>query len=85
MLNAFHAELQTSLELGMISLPGWPPAMLPLFLLRGAVGALAVIAAQLVLAMLIRSFAIPIFLGLFGGLPACWQAPRGTLCSGPTP
>ena len=41
-------------------LPGWPPVRLPLFLLRGLLGALAVIAAQLVLAMVIRSFAVPI-------------------------
>ena len=39
-----------------------------LFLLRGLLGALAVIAAQLVLAMVIRSFAVPIFLGLLGGI-----------------
>ena len=38
-------------------LPGTPPLVLALFLLRGALGALAVIAAQLVLAMVIRSFA----------------------------
>ena len=49
-------------------LPGLPPVTLPLFLLRGLLGALAVIAAQLVLAMVIRSFAVPIFLGLMGGL-----------------
>ena len=49
-------------------LPGLPPVTLPLFLLRGLLGALAVIAAQLVLAMIIRSFAVPIFLGLLGGI-----------------
>ena len=49
-------------------LPGFPPATLPLYLLRGALGALAVIAAQLVLAMVIRSFAVPIFLALLGSI-----------------
>ena len=47
-------------------LPGLPPVTLPLFLLRGLLGALAVIAAQLVLAMVIRSFAVPIFPGVAG-------------------
>ena len=58
-------------------LPGWPPVQLPLFLLRGAVGALAVIAAQLVLAMVIRSFAVPIFLGLIGGITGLFLAAKG--------
>ena len=49
-------------------LPGFPPAFLPLYLLRGALGSLAVIAVQLVLAMVIRSFAVPIFLALLGGI-----------------
>ena len=47
-------------------LPGLPPVTLPLFLLRGLLGALAVIAAQLVLAMVIHSFAVPIFSGSAG-------------------
>ena len=47
------------------------------FLLRGAVGALAVIAAQLVLAMVIRSFAIPIFLGLVGGITGLLAGSKG--------
>ena len=58
-------------------LPGWPPAVLPLYLLRGAFGALAVIAAQLVLAMVIRSFAVPIFLGLLGGITGIYAGSRG--------
>lgn len=44
-------------------LSGWPPIELPFFL-RGVLGALAVIAVQLVLSMLIRSFALPVFLAL---------------------
>lgn len=58
-------------------LPGLPPVLLPLYLLRGAVGALAVIAAQLVLAMVIRSFAVPIFLGLIGGITGLFLAAKG--------
>ena len=57
--------------------PGWPPAGLPLFLLRGALGALAVIVAQLVLSMIIRSFAVPIFLGLLGGITGMLAGAKG--------
>lgn len=63
--------------------PGFPPMILLAFLLRGAVGALAVIAAQLVLAMVIRSFAIPIFLGLVGGITGLLAGAKVFLCSGP--
>lgn len=58
-------------------LPGFPPATLPLYLLRGALGALAVIAAQLVLAMVIRSFALPIFLALLGGISGMLAGSKG--------
>ena len=58
-------------------LQGFPPATLPLYLLRGALGALAVIAAQLVLAMVIRSFAVPIFLALLGGISGMLAGSKG--------
>lgn len=58
-------------------LPGFPPMILLVFLLRGALGALAVIAAQLVLAMVIRSFAVPIFLGLVGGITGLLAGSKG--------
>ena len=58
-------------------LPGLPPVTLPLFLLRGLLGALAVIAAQLVLAMVIRSFTVPIFLGLLGGITGIFISSKG--------
>lgn len=58
-------------------LPGWPPVLLPLYLLRGALGALAVIAAQLVLSMILRSFAVPIFLGLLGGISGIFAGSKG--------
>ncbi len=58
-------------------LPGWPPVILLVFLLRGAVGALAVVAVQLVLSMLIRSFAVPVFLALLGGVAGMLISSRG--------
>ena len=58
-------------------LPGLPSALLAVYLLRGTLGALAVIAAQLVLAMLIRSFAVPIFLGLAGGISGMAALSKG--------
>lgn len=58
-------------------LPGLPPVTLPLYLLRGLLGALAVIAVQLVLAMVIRSFAVPIFLGLLGGITGIFISSKG--------
>ena len=58
-------------------LPGFPPMILLAFLIRGALGALAVIAAQLVLAMVIRSFAVPIFLGLVGGIIGLLAGSKG--------
>lgn len=46
----------------------WPPVSIVFYLVRGIFGGLAVAAVQLLLAMLIRSFAVPIFLGLVGGI-----------------
>lgn len=57
--------------------PGWPPVILLVFLLRGAVGALAVVAVQLVLSMLIRSFAVPVFLALLSGVAGMLISSRG--------
>lgn len=59
------------------ALPGWPPPDTLFFLLRGALGGLSVIALQLILSMLIRSFAIPIFIALFGGIMGMLVASRG--------
>ena len=49
-------------------LPGVPPVDILLWLLRGALGGVAIIALELLLAMLLRSFAAPILAGLFGGV-----------------
>ena len=50
------------------NLPGWPPAQIPLWLLRGFAGGLAVIALQCLLSMVIRSFAVPVLIALCGGI-----------------
>lgn len=58
-------------------LPGWPPLETFLFLLRGLVGGQCVIALQLLLSMLIRSFAVPVFIGLAGGVVGMLAASNG--------
>lgn len=58
-------------------LSGWPPVVLLLFLVRGAFGACSVIAVQLVLSMVIRSFAIPVFLGFVGGITGMLASAKG--------
>ena len=65
--------------------PDWPPVELILFGLRGTVGALAVIAAQLLLAMVLRSFAVPIFLAIVGGIVGMLLGSKGVFpLLGPT-
>lgn len=51
-----------------VGLPGLPPLQILLWLLRGSVGGLAIAALQLVLSMIIRSFAVPIALALMGSI-----------------
>lgn len=58
-------------------LGGWPPAQTALYLLRGTFGGLAAAALQLLLSMLIRSFAVPVFLALAGGISGMLAASRG--------
>ena len=58
-------------------LSGWPPMALALYLLRGALGTMPIIAVQLLLAMVIRSFAVPIFLGLIGGIAGILISAKG--------
>lgn len=58
-------------------LPGWPPLDTFLFMLRGLVGGQCVIALQLLLSMLIRSFAVPVFIGLAGGVVGMLAASNG--------
>lgn len=62
-------------------LPGWPPVETFGYLLRGALGGLGVVALQLVFSMLIRSFAVPVFLALCGGVIGIVTASKGAaLC-----
>lgn len=58
-------------------LPGWPPAQIILWLLRGVLGSLGVIAFELLLAMVIRSFAVPVLVGLAGGVSGMLAASKG--------
>lgn len=58
-------------------LPGWPPLTIVIFLFRGALGGLSVIALQLLFSMLIRSFAVPIFISLVGGIMGLLAASQG--------
>lgn len=51
-----------------VGLTGMPPAEILIWLLRGSVGGLAIAALQLLLSMLIRSFAVPIALALLGSI-----------------
>lgn len=52
----------------LVGLPGLPSAKILLWLLRGSVGGLAIAALQLILSMVIRSFAVPIALALIGSI-----------------
>ena len=55
----------------------WPTVSIVFYLVRGIFGCLAVAAVQLLLAMLIRSFAVPIFLGLVGGIAGMLIGSKG--------
>lgn len=59
-------------------LSGFPPVDIFLWLIRGMVGSLAIIALQLLLSMLIRNFAFPVLLAL-GGSIAGLMAVNGDL------
>ncbi len=52
----------------MVSLSGMPPAIILLYAVRGTLGGLAVAALQLMLSMIIRSFATPIAIAVFGAV-----------------
>ena len=51
--------------------------MIVIWLLRGVLGSLGVIAFELLLAMAIRSFAVPVLVGLAGGVSGMLAASRG--------
>ena len=50
------------------TLPGFPPPEIVLWLLRGVIGGLAIIALQLLLSMAIRNFALPVLIALGGSV-----------------
>ena len=51
-----------------VGLPGMPDLQILVWLLRGSLGALAITSLQLLLSMVIRSFAVPIALALLGSV-----------------
>lgn len=52
----------------MLSLTGLPPASLFLYTLRGILGGMVIATLQLLLSMMIRSFAAPIAIAVFGAI-----------------
>ena len=58
-------------------LPGWPPLQVAVWLVRGVVGSFSIIALELLIAMLIRSFAVPVLFGLAGGVSGMLMASKG--------
>lgn len=52
----------------LAGLPGLPPVEILLWLLRGSLGGMVIAALQLILSMIIRSFAVPIALALLGSV-----------------
>lgn len=51
-----------------VGLTGMPPTEILVWLLRGSIGGLGIAALQLVMSMVIRSFAVPIALALLGSI-----------------
>lgn len=51
-----------------VGLPGMPPLEILVWILRGSIGGLPIAALQLVMSMVIRSFAVPIALALIGSI-----------------
>lgn len=51
-----------------VHLPGFPPVQIILYMLRGTVGAMAIVSLQLLLSMVVRSFAVPVLIALLGGV-----------------
>lgn len=58
-------------------LEGLPPVEIFVWLLRGAVGSSSIIALQLLLSMVIRNFALPVFVALGGGIVGLLASGKG--------
>ncbi len=52
----------------LVGLPGMPPVQIFFWLMRGSFGGLVIAAFQLLMSMVIRSFAVPIALALLGSI-----------------
>lgn len=61
----------------LVGLPGFPPLEILLWLLRGSLGGMITAALQLVLSMVIRSFAVPIALALLGSVAGFLLSSKG--------
>lgn len=59
-------------------IPGWPPLEILLWMLRGLAGGLIIVALQLLLSMIIRSFAVPVLIALGGGIAGMLFVSKGT-------
>lgn len=74
--SVFIVTLLTQMWVGILyiisgkiaGLPGLPPIQIYYWLFRGVIGGMSVAAAILLIAMVIRSFAIPIVIALIGGI-----------------
>lgn len=58
-------------------LTGFPPPEILLWLLRGVIGGLAIIALQLLLSMVIRNFALPVLIALGGSVAGLLAVSEG--------
>lgn len=58
-------------------LPGFPQMQIFLWMIRGALGAAPIIALQLLLSMIVRSFAVPVLMALGGGIAGMRIAANG--------
>ena len=58
-------------------LPGAMPPVLLFWLFRGCLGGLSIIALQLFLSMMIKSFSVPIIISLFGSIASLWMVNGG--------
>lgn len=60
-----------------VGLPGFPPAQIWLWLLRGTLGAFTICAVQLLLSMKIRSFSVPVIIALLGSIAGLLLTTKG--------
>lgn len=61
----------------LVGLSGMPPVQILVWLLRGSFGGMGIAALQLVLSMVIRSFAVPIALALMGSVTGLLVSNKG--------